>query len=413
MTNERDSSDPHVQVVGLGRVGLPTAAILADRGVRVHGVDVDLKRLAELNAASLHIDEPGLGAIVHRAIDSARLTFGHEPGRADVHILALPTPLSADGKADLSALRSAVHRLDGVLGDGDLVLIESTVPVGTTRGLGATLRGFLEPGRRCSVAYAPERVLPGRTLAEIDGPRLVGGVDAESSRRARDFYLAHFGPDVETTDAETAELTKLAENASRSVELAFANELARLCRAADRDVWTVRSLANRHPRVHILRPGPGVGGHCVPVDPHFLAALDPGGTVLLDAAARVHDQAPRWALEQIRDRLRLLPDRPLVACLGVTYKADVDDLRCSPSLSIALELAQEHEVCIVDPYLSLDGNQRGTKPPGLAQISRVSLGDATQRADLLVALVRHREFFERRSSLPRERTLDLCGLWAD
>ncbi len=374
-------------VLGLGYVGLPTAAVLATVGRRVAGVDLRRDILDTINAGRIHIVEPELDALVRAAVAAGTLRAVPEPVPAATFLICVPTPITPDHLPDLRHVEAAAHAIVPALRPGCLVVLESTVPPGTLRELVAPIitRSGLVPGREVFLAHAPERVLPGAVLREVvENERIVGGLTDACTARCADFYETFVRAAVHRCGAEVAELSKLAENAFRDVNIAFANELANVCARLGLDVWEVIRLANRHPRVQILRPGPGVGGHCIAVDPWFIAAAAPQDTPLIQAARQVNDQRPERVLGQVRQlaaRLR----RPKVACLGLTYKPDIDDLRESPALHIAQALAADPglELSVVEPHLQrspIDG------------VPLVNLSDALAAADILVILVAHRQF---------------------
>ena len=374
-------------VLGLGYVGLPTAAVLATVGRRVAGVDLRRDILDTINAGRIHIVEPELDALVRAAVAAGTLRAVPDPVPAATFLICVPTPITPDHLPDLRHVEAAAHAIVPALRPGSLVVLESTVPPGTLRELVAPIitRTGLVPGRDVFLAHAPERVLPGAVLREVvENERIVGGLTDACTARCADFYETFVRAVVHRSSAEVAELSKLAENAFRDVNIAFANELANVCARLGLDVWEVIRLANRHPRVQILRPGPGVGGHCIAVDPWFIAAAAPQDTPLIQAARQVNDQRPERVLGQVRQlaaRLR----RPKVACLGLAYKPDIDDLRESPALHIAQALAAdpELELLLVEPHL-----QRSPIAGG----PLVSLAEALAAADILVILVAHRQF---------------------
>ena len=374
-------------VLGLGYVGLPTAAVLATVGRRVAGVDLRRDILDTINAGRIHIVEPELDALVRAAVAAGTLRAVAEPAPAATFLICVPTPITPDHLPDLRHVEAAAHAIVPALRPGCLVVLESTVPPGTLRELVAPIiaSSGLVPGRDVFLAHAPERVLPGAVLREVvENERIVGGLTDACTLRCAEFYESFARGTVHRSSAEVAELSKLAENAFRDVNIAFANELANVCARLGLDVWEVIRLANRHPRVQILRPGPGVGGHCIAVDPWFIAAAAPEDTPLIQAARQVNDQRPERVLTQVRHlaaRLR----RPKVACLGLTYKPDIDDLRESPALHIARALAAdpELELSLVEPHL-----QRSPIP----EAPLVGLTQALADADILVILVAHRQF---------------------
>lgn len=406
-SEEARAAPLRVCIVGLGRVGLPLAALLADRGHRVHGVDVDLAVLAGLRAGVKRPRcEAGLEDAIDRALSASALSVSAVARPADAFVVAVPTPLASRRQADLDHVNAAVKAIAPVLEGRNLVVLESTVPVGTTHMIAENLRQMrpdLHGRRRLYVAHCPERVLPGRTLTElVDNDRIVGGVDPESTARALRLYRSFVRGNVVGTNARTAELTKLAENAYRDVNIAYANELSMICGELGVDVREVIGLANRHPRVHILDPGPGVGGHCVPVDPWFLAGAAPRVAALIPTARAVNEEKARWIVRRVLKEARGFPS-PTVACLGLTYKADLDDLRESPALGIARELhaTEGIRVLAADPYV--------TSAP---DVTLMDADAAIAQADIVAALVGHRAFRELpRAAFGSKVLVDACGLF--
>jgi len=403
-----ETSAYDVCVLGLGYVGLPTAAVLATVGRRVAGVDLRRDILDTINAGRIHIVEPELDALVRAAVAAGTLRAVPEPVPARAFLICVPTPITRDNLPDLSFVESAARALVPALRPGSLVVLESTVPPGTLRDLVAPIvaASGLVPGRDVFLAHAPERVLPGAVLREVvENERIVGGLTDACTARAAEFYEGFVRGAVHRSGAEVAELTKLAENAFRDVNVAFANELANVCARLGLDVWEVIRLANRHPRVQILRPGPGVGGHCIAVDPWFIAAAAPQDTPLIQAARRVNDERPARVLAQVRHlaaRLR----RPKIACLGLAYKPDIDDLRESPALHVARDLAAEPDLdlMLVEPHLQ-------SSP--IAGAPLVTLEHALASADIVVILVAHRQFRHLRPEhLLRLMVVDPVGLLA-
>ncbi len=332
-----------VAVLGLGYVGLPTAALAAAAGYDVLGVDTDSGILSTLKSGEVHISEPGLRMVVRAAIEGGKLRLSERLESADAFVMCVPTPVEGR-RADLTAVEAAARAVGAVLRRGDLVVLESTVPPGTTKGfLAKVLRSVssLEPGEDFPLAYCPERVLPGAALKElVNNDRLMGGVDGRSARAAATLYSRFVDGALIKCDALEAEICKLAENAFRDVNIAFANELARLCETHGADVWRVLDLANRHPRVNILRPGAGVGGHCIPVDPWMLLR-GTEETSLISTARTLNDDQPVFVARSV---LRFLEENdvsePAAAIFGVTYKADVDDVRNSPAAEAARTLVE-------------------------------------------------------------------------
>lgn len=398
------NSEHDVSVLGLGYVGLPTAAVLATVGRRVAGFDLRRDILDTINAGRIHIVEPELDALVRAAVLAGTLRAVPEPAPARTHLICVPTPITRDHKPDLSHVESAARALVPVVRPGDLVVLESTVPPGTLRDLVAPLfaaRGLVA-GRDIFLAHAPERVLPGAVLREVvENERIVGGLTDACTDRCAEFYESFVRGAVHRTSAEVAELTKLAENAFRDVNIAYANELANVCAHLGLDVWEVIRLANRHPRVQILRPGPGVGGHCIAVDPWFIAAAAPAPLII--AARTVNDERPAVVLAQTRHLAGRFKNA-VVACLGLSYKPDIDDLRESPALHIAQDLANDSSIklLLVEPHL---------KVSPLRDAPLVDLPRALAEADILVILVAHRQFRHLRPEhLLRHQVVDAVGL---
>ena len=325
-------------VVGLGYVGLPTASLLATKGYEVAGVDVVEAVVDKINSGQVHIVEPDLDVMVKSAVHSGNLKAYTEPQPADVFIIATPTPFKDDHQPDLSYVVAATKSIASIVKEGDLVILESTSPVGTTKRIHQILIEARPELSHLHVCHCPERVLPGRILLElVENDRVLGGIDDASTRCAEEFYQKFVRGELLTTDSNTAELAKLVENTSRDVNIAFANELSVICHKLSVDVWELIELANRHPRVNILRPGPGVGGHCIAVDPWFIVSSAPEESQLVQTARKINDAKPGWVLERVAEKATRFKD-PVIACLGLSYKPDIDDLRESPALSITRKL---------------------------------------------------------------------------
>ena len=402
-------------VVGLGYIGLPTASLLASRGFEVHGVDVNETVVDTINGGGIHIREPELDVMVRTGVDSGRLRAHLEPVEAEIFILAVPTPFKDDYEPDLSYVEAATRAVAPKIKRGDLVILESTSPVGTTEKISQWLSeerpdladGTDEASRNgCPgllVAHCPERVLPGQIMRElIENDRIVGGVDDESTRAAVEFYKTFVSGEILATDSRTAEMSKLAENTFRDVNIAFANELSLLADRFGINPWELIRVANHHPRVNILQPGAGVGGHCIAVDPWFIVSAAPDLAKLTHAARLVNDSKPEYVIEKVRERARGLRR---IACLGIAFKPNVDDLRESPALAIVERLAQEldAELMVVEPNID-------RLPPSLAGQDRVRLVDldlACREAELMVGLVRHRDFVK------SEALASCAGDWVD
>ncbi|MGI9293678.1 MAG: UDP-N-acetyl-D-mannosamine dehydrogenase [Pseudomonadales bacterium] len=372
-------------VIGLGYIGLPTASLLATKGFNVTGVDISQKVIDTINRGGIHIVEPDLDILVKSAVNSGNLTASLEPVEADVFIIAVPTPFIGGNKPDLSYIEAATLKIKPLVKKGDLVILESTSPVGTTDEVVATQmrQDELQVGTDIFIAHCPERVLPGRILVElIENDRVVGGVSEESTQAAVAFYESFVRGNVLATTAKTAELVKLTENSFRDVNIAFANEVSMIAESEGINTWEVIELANRHPRVNILQPGPGVGGHCIAVDPWFIVTRSPEHSRLIRTAREVNDYKPEWVLQQVYQHARKLKN-PVIGCLGLAFKADVDDLRESPALNIVSRLRQADvgEVLVCEPNAKeIDG------------YSLVSLETIVEAADIILVLVDHKPF---------------------
>lgn len=412
---------PNVCVIGLGYIGLPTAALIAGRGLKVTGVDINPAIVETVNEGRIHIVETDLDDMVRKAVRSGRLKANSKPEAADVFIIAVPTPLSRENKPVVDYVFAAAHALAPHLKSGDLVILESTSPVGTTEAV-AELLASHRPDLRfptadarngepdINIAYCPERVLPGRILKElVENDRCIGGINAGCSARARRFYeLFVRGVCIETS-ARTAEMVKLTENAFRDVNIAFANELSLVCDRLDINVWELIELANLHPRVQILKPGPGVGGHCIAVDPWFVVDSAPQEAQLIRTAREVNDRKANYVLERVRALIARHPGRP-VCCLGLAFKADVDDLRESPALDIAERLATEFggRISVVEPFVE-------ALPAALTDlgVQARQLDDALASDAILVLLVDHEPFRNVGAArLVGKIVYDTRGIWS-
>ncbi len=407
-----------ISVIGLGYVGLPTAAVFASRGINVVGVDSNAAVVEMINRGEVHIVEPDLDLLVHDAVADGKLRAATEPEAADAFIIAVPTPFTDNHKPDLSYLMAAAESLKGVLKKGDLIVVESTVPVGTTQSISERLSELCPnlsfphqtEDSDIRIAHSPERVLPGKVLAElIQNDRVIGGVSAKCGKRAAALYgLAVKGRCLLTT-APTAELVKLSENAFRDVNIAFANELSVICEKLGIDPWEAVELANHHPRVNILQPGPGVGGHCIAVDPWFIVDSAPDDTDLIRAARKVNNAKPGHLADQIIAAAGK-QTAPVIVCLGLAYKADIDDLRQSPAMEVVRRLAEAEagQILCVEPHIE-------TLPAELDGVSGVSLAnldDALDKADVVVLLVDHKDFKDvARERLSEKQVFDARGIW--
>ena len=382
-------------VIGLGYIGLPTASLLGTKGFKVHGVDVSKDVVDTINKGKIHIVEPDLDVLVKSAVQSGNLKASLEPEEADIFIIAVPTPfkLSPDinhisGKQpDLSYIEDATHKISPYVKPGNLVILESTSPVGTTDEVVSKI--LHEHGHDTDndvfVAHCPERVLPGKILEElVANDRVVGGINKQSTRQAVDFYKLFVKGEVIATTSKTAEMVKLTENSSRDVQIAYANEISMICELEGIDPWEVIALANRHPRVNILNPGPGVGGHCIAVDPWFIVDRCPTHSNLIRTAREVNDSKPDWVINTVKQHADKLK-QPKIACLGLAFKADIDDLRESPAVHIVRELLLQNlgELFICEPNISTS-----------KEFPLTSLNKAVRDADIILVLVDHREFKE-------------------
>lgn len=408
-----------VAVIGLGYVGLPTAVSLAINGVEVLGVDTSREKVRAINSGRFRSDEPSLDEALDTALTDGRFRATTDIEPCDDYIIAVPTPLANDHRLDDSYIRAAVASIAQVAKAGDLIILESTSPPGTTRKIAERMRE-LRPdlcGRADSYsdwkilfAHCPERVLPGNALEEIrENDRIIGGVNTLATDRAHQLYKSFCVGRIETTDDLTAELTKLVENTFRDVNIAFANELSMVCDRLGADVWEVISLANNHPRVNILQPGPGVGGHCIAVDPWFLVASDPN-TPLVQTARKVNDFKPLWVSEKIEHVAARIPESP-IALLGLAFKADIDDLRESPAIEVVKRLADklpDRQFLIVEPHIE-------HLPESLAALKNLTLSDlesALETAPIVGLLVDHQEFRRVDSRLlSGKRVVDTRGVW--
>lgn len=408
-----------ISVIGMGYIGLPTAATFASRGFDVVGVDVNPNVVSRINQGLAHFAEPELDMLLKAAVTTGKLRAAETPEAADAFIIAVPTPLQGT-KADMSYVEAATLSIAPVLSPGNLVILESTSPVGATARLAAQLAQarpdlrFPVDGHDTNkidiyVAHCPERILPGHMVRElVENDRIVGGLTEECGIRAQQLYRSFVRGECILTDAGSAELIKLAENAYRDVNIAFANELSLICDRLDLNVWNIIELANRHPRVSILRPGPGVGGHCIAVDPWFIVDSAPDLAQLTKTARLVNDAKPQFVIDQVKRHAERFK-APVIACLGLAYKPDVDDLRESPALHIAHRLAEEvlGTLLITDPNLS-------ELPPSLKKMSTVRFcgtSEAIRRSDIVVILVAHSSFRKiSRDDLLNRVVVDATGL---
>ncbi|MCE9523194.1 MAG: UDP-N-acetyl-D-mannosamine dehydrogenase [Alphaproteobacteria bacterium] len=407
-----------IEVVGLGYIGLPTAAVFADQGVDVVGVDTKADIVDKVNQGKAHFGEPNLDALVRRVVETKKLRASLKHEDADAYMIAVPTPLSAGHRADITYVEAAAAAIAPCLKAGDLVVLESTSPVGTTEKISAIMAGLRPdlsfPHQKgelsdIRVAHCPERVLPGRILEEVvNNPRIIGGMTRKCAQLALSLYQIVVKGECHVTNARTAELSKLTENAFRDVNIAFANELSFICDKFGINVWELIRLANLHPRVNVLRPGPGVGGHCIAVDPWFIVDGAPDDAKLIRASREINDSKPDFVVNKVKKRASELR-QPVIACLGLAYKADVDDLRESPAVEVVKKLGQSNlgKILVVEPHVN--------KLPHELESPNLELADfevAVKSANLIVLLVAHRAFMHvDRDMLKDKFVIDTVGAW--
>lgn len=385
-------------VIGLGYIGLPTAAVFASRKVKVVGVDINKHAVDTINQGKIHIVEPDLDILVHSVVNDGFLKASMLPEEADAFIIAVPTPFKGDNhEPNLDYIKAASKSVAKVLKKGNLVILESTSPVGATEQMArwiAEERVDLTFPHQCGetsdikIAHCPERVLPGQVIRElIENDRIIGGMTKKCTEHAVDLYKIVVKGECIKTDARTAEMAKLTENSFRDVNIAFANELSILCDKLNINVWELIKLANRHPRVNILQPGCGVGGHCIAVDPWFIVHQNPDEAKIIKAAREVNDDKPNFVIKKIKERVKDI-SQPKIACLGLAFKPDIDDLRESPALDIVARLANEkYQILAVEPNIKELPLRLQDK-----NVSLVCLNQALEEADIVVILVKHREF---------------------
>ncbi len=398
------SNNPSVVMVGLGYIGLPTAALIAAKGLQVTGVDVREDIVNTINKGEIHIVEPDLDGLVHHVVKKGNLHAAILPVEADVYLIAVPTPFKENNLPDLSYVESAVKAVIPFLRSGALVIIESTSPVGTTEKMQEIILNLRpELSEKFYMAYCPERVLPGNVIYELEhNDRAIGGINVVSTQKAIAFYKHFVKGELHATNARTAEMCKLVENASRDGQIAFANELSMICDKAGINVWELISLANKHPRVNILQPGTGVGGHCIAVDPWFIVSEFPEESKLIRSARQINNYKTQWAIEKIKNKILAFEieykRKPLVACMGLAFKPNIDDLRESPAVIVVEALENEgFQLLKVEPNLDFRKSENLTE-----------YNDAIEKADILVFLVAHKEFF----TLKTEKlVLDFCGVF--
>ena len=396
---------PSVVMMGLGYIGLPTAALIASRGLKVTGVDIRQGVVDTINKGQIHIVEPDLEGLVHKVVKDKNLCASTKPVSSDVYLVAVPTPFKGDHEPDLSYVMSATKNIIPTLKKGALVILESTSPVGTTK----KMEQFIYKERpelkgHIFLAYCPERVLPGNILHELKhNDRAIGGVDEISTKKAINFYKHFVVGTLHPTNAKTAEMVKLVENASRDNQIAFANELSIICDKAEINVWDMIALANKHPRVHILNPGTGVGGHCIAVDPWFIVSEFPEESLLIKKSRETNKFKTEWVLEKIKNKVLTFKVEqfkdPVIACMGLAFKPDIDDLRESPALYVTETLEKtDYTILAVEPNLTSDPNR-----------VLVETSEAIKQADIIVFLVSHSDFKDLKLDNTKQ-VLDFCGV---
>ncbi len=379
---------PKTIMIGLGYIGLPTAAVMARQKIHVTGVDISKDVVNTINKGKIHIVEPDLDTLVKKVVTEGYLKAETQPEEADVFLIAVPTPFKGDHQPDLAYVEAATKSLIPFLKEGNLVIIESTSPVGTTKKMQALINTTRpELAGKYHMAYCPERVLPGNVIYELEhNDRAIGGIDEISTKKAQEFYSLFVKGALHATNSQTAEMTKLTENASRDVQIAFANELSLIADKANIDVWELIHLANKHPRVNILQPGTGVGGHCIAVDPWFIVSEFPKEARIIRTAREINNYKTEWVIEKIKNAALAFElenkRKPIIACMGIAFKPNIDDLRESPALYVTQSLVyQKFEVIVVEP------NIQTSKDFDLRNIE-----EAIEKADIIAYLVSHREF---------------------
>jgi len=394
-----------VVMMGLGYIGLPTAAFIASKNCSVLGVDISTDIVETINNGKIHIVEPDLAGLVKIMVDRGNLKASNKPDFADIFIIAVPTPFKNNYEPDITFVESAVKMLKPFLKEGDLLIIESTSPVGTTEKI-AKLIYAKRPDLKDKIyiAYCPERVLPGNVIYELENnDRVIGGLNEESTIKALNFYRHFVKSKLHKTNARTAELCKLVENSYRDVNIAFANELSMICEKANINVWELIKLANKHPRVKILNPGTGVGGHCIAIDPWFIVSDYPSEAKLIKASREINNYKTQWVIEKIKNiALKFELDqkyKPVIGCLGLAFKPNIDDLRESPALKIYNQLNKEKfNVIASEPNIS---NHK--------EVELHNYEDTIEKSDIIIFLVAHKQFYNLNIS-DKKICLDFCGV---
>lgn len=395
------SQNKKICVVGLGYIGLPTSAILATNGYRVFGIDINKNVVDTVNNGNIHIIEPELSGLVKSAVKKGNLSAHLDIQESEIYIICVPTPFKESSKIpspDTSFIEDAVDKIAPYIKDGDMIVLESTSPVGTTDMILSKLNRKDISNFKIDIAYCPERVLPGNIMRElISNSRVIGGVNQTSTRNVANFYKSFVKGKIIETDAKTAEMCKLTENSYRDVNIAFANELSIICDRSGVNVWELIEIANHHPRVDILKPGTGVGGHCIAVDPWFIASKDPENSKLIQSARKINDAKPNWVVNKIISKASEKKSKK-IACLGLAFKPNIDDLRESPALKVVDSLINKgYEVSCVEPNIENHN-----------VYNLINLDDALGGFDIIALLVSHDAFIDKLKSKNKE-ILDFSG----
>ena len=398
-------SNQKVVMIGLGYIGLPTAALIANNNIHVHGVDINPEVVKTINAGKIHIVEPSLDQAVASAVAKGFLKAATTPVEANAYLIVVPTPFKANNEPDISYVESATKSIIPFLKENDLYIIESTSPVGTTEKMMRYIYAERpELQYKLHIAYCPERVLPGNVMHElVNNDRVIGGVNENATQKAIDFYKQFVKGDLHPTNARTAEMCKLTENSSRDVQIAFANELSMICEEAEIDVRELIDLANKHPRVNILQPGCGVGGHCIAVDPWFIVSDFPKYSNIIKQARLTNVYKTEWVIEKIIDEVITFQNKfnsnPKIACLGLAFKPNIDDLREAPALDIYKKLKKNG----LDVY-AIEPNIESGKP-----VETITLTEGLENCDIIVILVSHKEFLNiSKHTLPSKLILNFA-----
>ncbi len=395
-----------ISVIGLGYIGLPTAALLASKGYIVNGMDVNENAVETINRGEIHIVEPDLDAYVRSAVASKKLKAYREVQPGDVYIICVPTPFHDNAETptpNVDYIRAAAESIAPHIKDQDIVILESTSPVGTTDMIREVLNERGVNTSELYIAYCPERVLPGKIMTElVDNARVIGGIDSKSTEVVASFYETFVNGEILKTEAKTAEMCKLTENSYRDVNIAFANELSVICDRNGVNVWDLIQLANHHPRVNVLQPGTGVGGHCIAVDPWFIVSENPKNSRLIKTARLVNDEKPEWVINKIKATADQINTKK-IACLGLAFKPDIDDLRESPAVKVVESLMEQgYDVSCVEPNIN-----------DHTRYNLIDIKKAINEFDVIALLVRHKEFTSLGSKkiIQESKILDFCGLF--